>query len=103
MNLQRGEVRRTSNHAVNGTSRTDVWEGCYLNEEKVAIRVLRAVYATPKTLKVHYFNVVVVGAQSIGLQRFKTEAEIWRRVFEVDKGEHILTIYGFCQTDGEYP
>ncbi|KAG1868126.1 kinase-like domain-containing protein [Suillus tomentosus] len=86
MNLQRGEVRRTSNHAVNGTSRTDVWEGCYLNEEKVAIRVLRAVYATPKTLK-----------------RFKAEAEIWRRVFEVDKGEHILTIYGFCQTDGEYP
>lgn len=86
MNLRRGEVRRTSNYAVNGTSRTDVWEGCYLNEEKVAIRVLRAVYATPKTLK-----------------RFKIEAEIWRRVFEADKGEHILTIYGFCQSDGEYP
>lgn len=86
MNLKRGEVRRTSHYAVNGTSRTDVWEGCYLNEEKVAIRVLRAVYATPKTLK-----------------RFKTEAEIWRRVFEADKGEHILTIYGFCQSDGEYP
>ncbi|KAG1735038.1 kinase-like domain-containing protein [Suillus lakei] len=86
MNLKRGEVRRTSNYAVNGTSRTDVWEGCYLNEEKVAIRVLRAVYATPKTLK-----------------RFKTEAEIWRRVFEADKGEHIITIYGFCQSDGDYP
>lgn len=86
MNLKRGEVRRTSNYAVNGTSRTDVWEGCYLNEEKVAIRVLRAVYATPKTLK-----------------KFKVEAEIWRRVFEADKGEHILTIYGFCQSDGEYP
>jgi hypothetical protein len=106
MNLKRGEVRRTSNYAVNGTSRTDVWEGCYLNEEKVAIRVLRAVYATPKTLKVHYLNivvVVVVDAQLINLQRFKTEAEIWRRVFEADKGEHILTIYGFCQSDGEYP
>ncbi|KAG2155148.1 kinase-like domain-containing protein [Suillus bovinus] len=86
MNLKRGEVRRTSNYAVNGTSRTDVWEGSYLNEEKVAIRVLRAVYATPKTLK-----------------RFKAEAEIWRRVFEVDQGQHILTIYGFCQSDGEFP
>ncbi|KAG0703840.1 kinase-like domain-containing protein [Suillus ampliporus] len=86
MNLKRGEVRRTSNYAVNGTSRTDVWEGCYLNEEKVAIRVLRAVYATPKTLK-----------------RFKAEAEMWRRVFEADKGAHILTIYGFCQSDGDYP
>ncbi|KAG2028269.1 hypothetical protein BDR03DRAFT_1030201, partial [Suillus americanus] len=30
MNLKRGEVRRTSHYAVNGTSRTDVWEGCYL-------------------------------------------------------------------------
>ncbi|KAG2156432.1 kinase-like domain-containing protein [Suillus clintonianus] len=86
MNLKRGEVRRTSNYAVNGTSRTDVWEGCYLNNEKVAIRVLRAVYVTPKTLK-----------------RFKTEAEIWRTIFEADKGEHILTIYGFCQSDGDYP
>lgn len=86
MNLKRGEVRRTGNYAVNGTSRTDIWEGCYLNEEKVAIRVLRAVYATPKTLK-----------------RFKIEAEIWRRVFEADKGKHILAIYGFCQSDGDYP
>ncbi|KAG1752409.1 kinase-like domain-containing protein [Suillus paluster] len=86
MDLKRGEVKRTSNYAVNGTSRTDVWEGCYLNEEKVAIRVLRAVYATPKTLK-----------------RFKAEAEIWRRIFEADKGAHILTIYGFCQSDGDYP
>jgi hypothetical protein len=107
MNLKRGEVRRTGDYAVNGTSRTDVWEGCYLNEEKVTIRVLRAVYATPKTLKVHYPNIVVVvvvtNVKSIDLQRFKMEAEIWRRVFEADKGEHILTIYGFCQSDGEYP
>lgn len=85
MNLKRGEVRRTSDYAVNGTAWTDVWEGCYLNEEKVAIIVLRSAYATPKTLK-----------------RFKMETEIWRRVFETDKGEHILTIYGFRQEDGEW-
>ena len=53
MNLKRGEARRTSSYAVKGTVRTDVWEGIYLNEEKVAIKVIRAVYASPKTLKVY--------------------------------------------------
>lgn len=86
MHLKRGEVRRTSDYAVYRTTWIGIWEGCYLNEEKVVIQVLRAVYATPKTLK-----------------RFKLEADIWRRVFEADKGEHILPIYGFCQSDGEYP
>jgi hypothetical protein len=106
MNLKRGEVRHTSDYAVNGTAWTDVWEGCYLNEEKVAIIVLRSAYATPKTLKVHYPNfvvvVVVVVFNKLNLQRFKMETEIWRRVFETDKGEHILTIYGFRQEDGEW-
>ncbi|OAX43390.1 kinase-like protein [Rhizopogon vinicolor AM-OR11-026] len=86
MNLQRGEVRRTSSYAVKGTAQTDIWEGCYLNQEKVAIKVMRTAYASPKTLK-----------------RFKVEAEIWRRVYEVDKGEYILPIYGFCQRDGDLP
>ena len=53
MDLNRGEVRRVSSFAVKGTSRIDIWEGCYLNEEKVAIKVIRAVYASPKTLKVY--------------------------------------------------
>ena len=46
---------------------------------------------------------VVGNVQWLYLQRFKAEAEIWRRVYEVDKGAHILTIYGFCQDDGGYP
>lgn len=53
MNLKRGEAKRTSTYAVKGTVRTDVWEGIYLNEEKVAIKVIRAVYASPTTLKVY--------------------------------------------------
>jgi hypothetical protein len=53
MDLKRGEVKRTSSFAVKGTGRVDIWEGCYLNNEKVAIKVIRAVYTSPKTLKVY--------------------------------------------------
>jgi hypothetical protein len=76
MHLKRGEVRCTSDYPVCGTAWIDVWEGCYLNEEKVAIRVLRAVYTTPKTLKVRYPNIVVVVFNKLICSGSK-----WRRRF----------------------
>lgn len=52
MHLQRGEVRRLGQYPVSGTGSMDIWEGLYLNEEKVAIKILRAVHSTPKSLQV---------------------------------------------------
>ncbi|KIM68699.1 hypothetical protein SCLCIDRAFT_104667 [Scleroderma citrinum Foug A] len=86
MNLRRGEVRRVGQYPVSGTNTMDIWEGIYLNEEKVAIKVIRAVHVSPKSL-----------------QRFTREVDIWRCVWETDQGRHILPLYGFCQTDGPFP
>ncbi|KAG2348679.1 kinase-like protein [Suillus weaverae] len=86
MHLRRGEVKRIGQYAVKGTGSADIWEGYYLNEEKVAIKILRAVHCEPQTLR-----------------RFKREVDIWKRVWEADRGEHILPFYGFCQNDGPFP
>ncbi|KAG0705465.1 kinase-like domain-containing protein [Suillus ampliporus] len=86
MNLKRGEVKRIGQYAVKGTGSADIWEGYYLNEEKVAIKILRAVHCDPQTLR-----------------RFKREVDIWKRVWEVDRGVNVLPFYGFCQNDGPFP
>ncbi|KAG6326209.1 hypothetical protein ID866_12880, partial [Astraeus odoratus] len=87
MNLKRGEVRLVGRHAIGGTPTADIYEGLYLNEEKVAVRMIRAIAANnPKCL-----------------QRFNREVAIWRHVWEVDQGRHILPLYGFCQNDGSFP
>lgn len=56
MHLQRGEVRRLGQYPVSGTGSMDIWEGLYLNEEKVAIKILRAVHSTPKSLQVFQYT-----------------------------------------------
>ncbi|KIK78962.1 hypothetical protein PAXRUDRAFT_162610 [Paxillus rubicundulus Ve08.2h10] len=86
MHLQHGEARRVAQHPVKATGPIDIWEGLYLNEQKVAIKTLRTVRSTPQTL-----------------QRFKREAEVWNKVWGVDQERHILPIYGFCQNDGSFP
>ena len=51
-NLQRGEVERVGLFPVYGTGGMDIYEGCYLSEEKVAIKMMRSVVASPKSLEV---------------------------------------------------
>ncbi|KAF9246932.1 kinase-like domain-containing protein [Melanogaster broomeanus] len=86
MDLRRGEVRRVGQYPVSGSGSMDIWEGSYLNEEKVAIKILRAIHSTPRSL-----------------ERFKREVDLWNKVWEIDQGRHILPLYGFCQSDGPFP
>ncbi|KAI6003789.1 kinase-like domain-containing protein [Pisolithus albus] len=86
MNFKRGEVRRVGPNPIGGTHTMDIWEGIYLNQETVTLKVIRSVHASPKSLA-----------------RLRREAEIWKRVWEVDQGHHILPLYGFCENDTPFP
>ncbi|KAL5500981.1 hypothetical protein ACEPAH_9368 [Sanghuangporus vaninii] len=84
--LKSGEVRRVSGHPIRGSATFDVWEGEYLGQAKCAIKAVRTIEVTPKIR-----------------DRLLREVKIWRKVWEDDKGEHILPFWGACFDDGPYP
>lgn len=84
--LRHGEVRRIGSTATGASAMMDIWEGLYLDTEKVCIKVLRGVNVDEKTMK-----------------RFRREVQIWRDVYEVDHGKHTLTFLGLCDSEGKYP
>jgi len=90
--LKRGEVRKTGEYPMRGNTNFDVWEGLYLNEEKVAIKIVRGFDGEENKEKT--------------FRRFLREISIWRSLWEQDQlgtGDHILAFYGACNTDGPYP
>ncbi|KIJ56647.1 hypothetical protein M422DRAFT_197712 [Sphaerobolus stellatus SS14] len=80
------EIRRIGKHPVAGNAAFDVWEGLWLGREKVAMKTIRGVQVTPNTRK-----------------RFTRESEIWRQVWEKDRGRYILPLHGICFEDGPFP
>jgi hypothetical protein len=50
LELKAGEVRRIGKNAIGGSPSMDIWEGLYLDEEKVAIKVIRAIHTSEKNV-----------------------------------------------------
>ncbi|KAF5387773.1 hypothetical protein D9615_000212 [Tricholomella constricta] len=85
LHLKSGEVRRINEQPIKWTNIVDIYEGLYLETEKVYIKALR-----------------VVDANENSLRRFKREVKIWAEIWRRDRGEFILPFYGFAQ-DGPSP
>ncbi|KAJ7831258.1 kinase-like domain-containing protein [Mycena leptocephala] len=83
--LRRGEVVRVGIMAVSASGSYETYEGLYLDNEKVAVKVVRAMHLDSS------------------LREFRRECAIWKAVWEVDQGKHVLPFYGYCQEDGPLP
>ncbi len=101
LQLRSGEVARTGQFPVRGTAAMDIYEGLYLKHKKVSIKVIRAIHADDKSLRVRLGPLPMIWMPTHFRQRFLREVKIWSEVWRIDRGKRILPFYGFGQNDDE--
>jgi len=80
------EVRVTDPHARKHGDDYDIYKGEYLEQIPVALKKLRS-----------------IGVKEKEFQRFWRQSQIWRQVWEVDQGKHILQYIGTVADEGNFP
>jgi hypothetical protein len=102
--LKAGEVKRIGTQPIDGSSQFDIWEGLYLENEKVTLRVIRAAQFKEKEREVSRCNPCLIRVLTrVRFQRILRELQIWRRLWDIDGGEYVVRFYGICFIDGPYP
>ncbi|TFK42824.1 TKL/TKL-ccin protein kinase [Crucibulum laeve] len=77
-----GEVAKSGDLAIAGGTYSDIWQGTWLGEEKVALKALRNIKASdPRAQK-----------------RFEHEITVWSNL----KNDHILPFYGIVTDQGQH-
>ncbi|KAG6910902.1 hypothetical protein DXG01_006585 [Tephrocybe rancida] len=80
--LMNGEVKRIGDLAIAGGTYSDIWQGLWLGQKKVALKALRNIKANdPKAQK-----------------RFEHEIQIWAGLHD----DHILPFYGIVTDQGQH-
>ncbi|KAF9452803.1 TKL/TKL-ccin protein kinase [Macrolepiota fuliginosa MF-IS2] len=77
-----GEIVKVDDIPVAGGTYSDIWLGCWLDEEKVALKGLRNVKADDQSAQ----------------KRFVREIQVWSKL----KNEHILSFYGIVTDQGRH-
>ncbi|KAL0569226.1 hypothetical protein V5O48_012740 [Marasmius crinis-equi] len=77
--LDSGEITDVGARPTDATGALDIFLGQYLRSKKV-----RAIS--------------VFGSKEHMLRRFRREAEVWDKIYDVDKGKYILPVYGLSLT-----
>ncbi|KAM6503065.1 Protein kinase-like domain containing protein [Amanita muscaria] len=83
LQLDSGEVEWEDRAPIHRYGAIGVYKGRYLKREDVTIKVIRTMDNDERNIN-----------------RIRREVELWARIYETDKGKHILPFYGFCTTDG---
>ncbi|KAF8736279.1 hypothetical protein AX14_000540 [Amanita brunnescens Koide BX004] len=82
--LNSGEVEWSGEIPTEGSKNVDMYRGRYLNSQNVRIKVIRSVDMKDENC----------------VERIRREVEMWVKIFDVDRGSHIIPFYGFYSPDG---
>ncbi|KAJ7224674.1 kinase-like domain-containing protein [Mycena pura] len=105
-NLRSGEVLRLNEIPIRANSTMYIYAGLYLHREKVDIKMIPVVKANEDSLRVSSYSRLrtrCLAVLTAVLQRFNRECKIWKELWKIDHGKHIVPFYGFCQEGTPFP
>ncbi|KAF8338498.1 kinase-like domain-containing protein [Amanita rubescens] len=78
------EVEWAGERRIEDGNNIDMYKGRYLHSQDVRIKVIRGINMRDEN----------------NVRRIRREVEVWVKIYEKDKGKHIIPFYGFYSPDG---